>query len=861
MAVSMIGPKFYAWDRNGKPLAFGKLYTYQARTNTPKPTYQSEDQQVENTNPVILNGEGYANVYLDGSYKMVLKDDKDNEIWSSDPVTAAKAEEWVNCLTATYLSPTSFKVNGNFVSEYEPGRRVRIDNGAAQYSYSTIQSSTFASGETTIVIPDPVVTTGIQEVCASIVGPESIGLISDKRYSPVFSTVEKMKSGEANDGTQVSEFILASSDISAKTQSYYDGWAALAEPQGSASYILTTRQKVRDALGNASWEPDGTGDHYLFGGTDYVAWLLVSNGVVNALTYGVGQADYVNEIYDDIFAASKAKKVYTPKGDYTLQGNSFLNVAEGFEFYGDGKDTNFKSETGGRDGFYVQLAIKDRCHVHDFSLSGSDYLKQQPSSPSYQAYNKVGISSQGAATGNGIKIERIGFEKMVLSHVFIFDNHSDVDITECYTFGTQYGFYAQVDGNNLVTDPNVAPNDTALGNGTQTYNLTNFYNSGQAGTKDIRIWGNSGVNINDSYVAVNGTCSDHKVWGNKSVKNTDGYYGGFGLDINGGSDNKCWGNHIEGHGIGAFVHESTAKDNKIFGNTFRTPTGILYDTGAQSNRDWGNDHIISNYGNNSLQKKFGRGAGVASRGLNTIRNQSSAQVKPVTTSTTLSSGSITNVSAHTNGATKITTSAAHGLGGRAIVEIESVTGVDANGLWEIGLISDTEFFLIASTFSGTYGGGGSWASAVVGFAALRDQGKNQTSLITDDPRVEDINTGFWVTDDASNSNIQDLGATFSNVPRPYVNDGVYGNNISNATGISSKGTRCKNLTGIATIVNGTTETQVTFTNQEDDALYGVLLSNSIADVSLRYSDKTSSGFKILHDNSGFDREATWMIIR
>ena len=53
MSVAMIGPKFYGWDKNGKPLAFGKLYTYQARTNTPKDTYQSEDQQVANTNPVI----------------------------------------------------------------------------------------------------------------------------------------------------------------------------------------------------------------------------------------------------------------------------------------------------------------------------------------------------------------------------------------------------------------------------------------------------------------------------------------------------------------------------------------------------------------------------------------------------------------------------------------------------------------------------------------------------------------------------------------------------------------------------------------------------------------------------------------
>ena len=169
MSVAMIGPKFYAWDRNGKPLAFGKLYTYQARTNTPKPTYQSEDQVVENTNPVILNGEGYADVYLDGSYKMVLKDDKDNEIWSSDPVSASQPSEWVNCLTATYVSTTSFRVNGNFTSDFEIGRSIRIDNNLPDYAYTKVASSSFASGQTTVVTLDPVVTTGIQEVCISIV--------------------------------------------------------------------------------------------------------------------------------------------------------------------------------------------------------------------------------------------------------------------------------------------------------------------------------------------------------------------------------------------------------------------------------------------------------------------------------------------------------------------------------------------------------------------------------------------------------------------------------------------------------------------------------------------------------------------
>ena len=81
MAVSIIGPKFYAWDSNtGKPLAFGKVYTYQAGTNTPKATFTTEGGETQNANPVILNGAGYADIYLNGSYKIVVKDANDVEV-------------------------------------------------------------------------------------------------------------------------------------------------------------------------------------------------------------------------------------------------------------------------------------------------------------------------------------------------------------------------------------------------------------------------------------------------------------------------------------------------------------------------------------------------------------------------------------------------------------------------------------------------------------------------------------------------------------------------------------------------------------------------------------------------------------
>ena len=102
MAVSIIGPKFYAWASDtGAPLAFGKVFTYQAGTNTPKATFQSEDGVTENANPVILNGAGYAGIYLIGSYKIVVKDADDVEVWTADPVTSATREEVDNTTTYT----------------------------------------------------------------------------------------------------------------------------------------------------------------------------------------------------------------------------------------------------------------------------------------------------------------------------------------------------------------------------------------------------------------------------------------------------------------------------------------------------------------------------------------------------------------------------------------------------------------------------------------------------------------------------------------------------------------------------------------------------------------------------------------
>lgn len=83
-------PKLQFFDNDGNPLVGGKLYTYEAGTTTPLATYTDSTGATPNTNPVILDSRGEANVWLAAqSYKFVLKTSTDTTIWTVDNVSNA----------------------------------------------------------------------------------------------------------------------------------------------------------------------------------------------------------------------------------------------------------------------------------------------------------------------------------------------------------------------------------------------------------------------------------------------------------------------------------------------------------------------------------------------------------------------------------------------------------------------------------------------------------------------------------------------------------------------------------------------------------------------------------------------------
>lgn len=57
-------PQFFALDSSGRPLGFGCVFAFQSGTTTPIATYTDASGVTPNTNPVILNAAGSANIWL-----------------------------------------------------------------------------------------------------------------------------------------------------------------------------------------------------------------------------------------------------------------------------------------------------------------------------------------------------------------------------------------------------------------------------------------------------------------------------------------------------------------------------------------------------------------------------------------------------------------------------------------------------------------------------------------------------------------------------------------------------------------------------------------------------------------------------
>ena len=81
-------PKQQFFDANGNPLVAGKVYTYAGGTTTPIATYTDQTGATANTNPIILDSRGMANIWLQPTiaYKFLITDENDVTQYTTDNI-------------------------------------------------------------------------------------------------------------------------------------------------------------------------------------------------------------------------------------------------------------------------------------------------------------------------------------------------------------------------------------------------------------------------------------------------------------------------------------------------------------------------------------------------------------------------------------------------------------------------------------------------------------------------------------------------------------------------------------------------------------------------------------------------------
>jgi len=99
-------PRWQFFDTNGDPLSGGTIETYEPGTSTAKTAYQDRDGTTAHTAAIELDSRGSAVIYLDGEYKIVLKD--------ADGVTVATDDYVSGSVTDTEISGL---VTVNFTSD------------------------------------------------------------------------------------------------------------------------------------------------------------------------------------------------------------------------------------------------------------------------------------------------------------------------------------------------------------------------------------------------------------------------------------------------------------------------------------------------------------------------------------------------------------------------------------------------------------------------------------------------------------------------------------------------------------------------------------------------------------------------
>lgn len=178
-------------DNNGDPLNGGKVYSYESGTTTPQALYTTQDQTTAATNPLILDSNGRARVFAEGSYKLVIKDASDNTLYTWDNLQYVyPATSSIYAGTSTGSSNTYALTPSPAVTAYTDGLQITFianhaSSAAATLNVSGLGAKDFlkADGSTDLTTGD--IESGMLVNALYVAGSDHFRLVNQSGVVPI----------------------------------------------------------------------------------------------------------------------------------------------------------------------------------------------------------------------------------------------------------------------------------------------------------------------------------------------------------------------------------------------------------------------------------------------------------------------------------------------------------------------------------------------------------------------------------------------------------------------------------------------------------------------------------------------------
>lgn len=250
MAVVSPTAKAQFIDAAGVPLAGGYLYTYEAGTTTPQATYTDSAASTANSNPIVLDSRGEANIWLSSAnYKFRLTDANGTEIWTVDNIAAPST-----ALSPVFSSNVTISANTSgpalLVTQTGAGAAIRVQDSADPDSSPFVVDTTGQVGIGTATPSNAIdvaggaiqisTSGGTARTVMSADSTDSIFAVSDDRNFTVKTNAATRLTINSTDATSTVPIVLPAAPtttLQAATKGYVDaaGPAGLIAPFGGTS--------------------------------------------------------------------------------------------------------------------------------------------------------------------------------------------------------------------------------------------------------------------------------------------------------------------------------------------------------------------------------------------------------------------------------------------------------------------------------------------------------------------------------------------------------------------------------------------------------------------------------------------------